>query len=245
MANTPLDFRNVKSVGLNKNRLPDGYTEVEYLKSNPTAKYKTSGDFDKKFRIDTKVDNINGCRVKCRFDKQYSDAAVYGSRSYWDAPWFTCVLSAEDASFLICPDKTKIAGTMDIHFIDNNCRTPGWCYVDDTGHKLSYISQCSRTTWLFNDNCGATWDYSSHSTIYSAEFYRDQVLVCYPVPCVYHYGEADAKPGFYDLVNARFLTQEGLGELEYGPVVDITVDEIYVKEIETSTTTLLWKRPLE
>lgn len=53
--------------------------------------------------------------------------------------------------------------------------------------------------------------------IYIVELYFDNVQTLYLVPC---YSKATNTPGFYDIINSTFLTNNGTGEFIVGPDVN-------------------------
>jgi len=243
---TTIDFSKVKSIGLNLNLLPEGYTEVAYIESQLPG-----GKGSSVLHVDTQVKNINGCRVKFKFNTTERDQLVFGVRTGWNGPWFGCALSSESnpVKFLVMPDRVhEFAADTNIHFVDNNCRKLGYCYVDDEEFKYDPSKQQSywgrfatgENLWLFNDHSTPGGEYSAQATIYSAEFFQDQKLVCKPVPCVYHMGMSDATAGFYDLVNKRFITKssDSTGKLVAGPVVNKSIVQLKLGDV------VLWKKPL-
>lgn len=240
-----IDFSKVISVGLNTDRLPPEYKEVQYIRSYLPDDQKSDSN---RIYVDTQVKNINGSRVKFNFNKVANDQIVYGVRTGWNGPWFCCALSSEaQVKFLVMPDRVnEFEADLNVHYVDNNCRRLGYYYIDDVEYKYSDNPPnpswgkfaTGYSLWLFNDHSIPGGNYSAMATIYSAEFYQDQKLVCYPVPCREVSGSKRA--GFYDLVNSRFITAgtDCNGWLKAGP--DVNTEVIQIK---TEDGTVLWNKP--
>lgn len=230
----PIDFSKVVSIGSDKNILPAGYTQVDSITSSfPNGKGNDS------LYVDTKISGINGCRVRGKFNVKAKDQLIYGARDNWTSNWFGCALSSEDDGgyFVFMPDgNNRFVSDLNVHFIDNNCSKPGYCMIDSMEpHQLSNINVSSNTLYLFNDHSSPGGEYSAEATIYSAEFYRNQILVCKPIPC---FRNSDNVAGFYDIVNNRFLTKEAnhTGVLTAGNIVNNEVTELSIGG------TVIWRK---
>ena len=234
-----IDFSKVIDVGFNNNRLPRGYTERAYMKS-----VLPGGRNSSTLYVDLQVSGVNGCRIRGSFDVMESDHSLYGARNQWTTTRFGCTLASESSHnfyFMHANGHYQFASDTNIHFIDDNCSKLGYCLIDDREPLQldTSGSVSSRNLYLYNDNSAPGGDYGGACTIYMAEFYKDQILVCYPIPCT---RDSDNVPGFYDIVNNKFLTatvRKGTAYLEPGPIVN----KVVVKITQTKTGDVLWERP--
>lgn len=234
-----IDFSTVKDVGFNQYRLPVEYTEREYVSSIlPDGKSASS------LFVDTKVSGVNGCRIRGSIDSTDRDHSLYGARNQWTTMRFGFTVASEGTGkfvFMHADGEYRFDADTNIHFIDDNCSKIGYCLIDDqTPIKIDTTGSVSTANlYLFNDHSLPGGDYNGACTIYTAEFYKDQVLVCYPIPCTRN---SDGVVGFYDIVNDRFLTAsiiKGSPYLKAGPAVN----KIVTKITETATGNVLWTRP--
>lgn len=230
----PVSFADVTSISFNGEKLPSEYVEVESVSSIlPDGRDVSS------LYVDLQVSGVNGCRIRGSIDSTDPDHALYGARGGWVSHRFGFVTDSHIADTFCFMHGTgedeayRFSADTDVHFIDDNCSKLGYCLIDDRDPiEIPNPSDVSgNSLYLFNDNCTPGGDYNGAGTIYSAEFYRDQALVCYPVPCI---RSADNAVGFYDLVNGRFLTatvRKGTAYLKPGKVVDKQVVKVSIGDV--------------
>lgn len=179
-------------------RLPSGYTELEYIQSTGTQ------------YIDTGISGVYTATFDIQFASSSSrvligqDDAV---ATYW----------GKDAS-----NRPELGGGVYI----NADATNRFQATFNRSSSVAYLTVGSTTVQrsgaastypftLFRIGAGDGANYLGTSTLYSAQFSVDSVLVRDYVPCINPDGEA----GMYDLVNNQFYGNDGSGSFVTGPEV--------------------------
>ncbi len=237
---TTVDLSDVVDISFNKGKLPSEYVEVESMSSILPDGRGTSSLY-----VDLLVGGINGCRIRGSVDSNDPDHSLYGARSGWVSSRFGFTTDSHlDKTFTFMhgtgeTEAYRFPADTNIHFIDDNCSKPGYCLIDDLDpiEIVDPTDVSSNNLYLYNDNCTPGGDYNGACTIYTAEFYKNQVLVCYPVPCV---RSSDNTPGFYDIVNDRFLSatvRKGTAYLQPGNVIDKSIVKLSIGGM------VVWTKP--
>ena len=210
-------------------RLPDGYTEVEYIESTGTQYIDTgysvtSGKeieltctwenvFDSNGNIvtvngenkgwggniNTSGDSANGFNGGGR---QYSN-----NISFWMGGNSTSSISVKSTKNKKFTDKITIAtsGATNIQIIEN--KTNNILY--DVNINRTY-NATARSIYLFKDN--SDYPFPAVKRIYNFKVIENDECVIDLYPC---YRNMDNEIGFYDIVNNVFYTNQGTGEFSY------------------------------
>lgn len=186
-------------------RLPEGYTELEYIESTGTqyvnTEFQPNQDTtmvcDAQFTSVTGTISFGGQRLSSG-TQAFVWIAVSGNlRSYYKNG-YTVVATADTVRHVYAKEKneTLIDGTL--------------------LHSATYAAfSGNHPIFLFASNDSGSAAYLSSAKIYSCQIYDDETLVRDYVPCKNASGEA----GLYDLTNEAFYGNAGTGSFTAGPEV--------------------------
>lgn len=203
-----------------ESRLPDGYTELEYIESSGTQ------------YIDTGFKPNQDTRVVC--DTEFAASTT----AYW---LFGSRVSTNDRNyaFLTYQDGHRsdyndtagdvIGGVSGRFIVDKNKNIT---YIDEVvKDELSYRAfQSTYNLYIFRGNNGGTPSASNTAKIYSCQIYDNGILVRDYVPAK-NSGEV---VGLYDLVNDTFYQNAGTGVFTAGP--EVIPDPIITPPVITTRT---------
>lgn len=194
-------------------RLPEGYTELEYIESSGTQYIDTGFAPNQDSRVDAVFETAQtgGCGIAVADQEWQSNgfgiwgnAACYGSTTSQDVVFY---------------DKGKILVSLN----KNNLYEDGeliW-----TATSATFQVPVNMTLFALNRN-GSVYEKTT-MTLYSCQIYDNGILVRDYVPCLNPSNEV----GLYDIVNGEFYGNAGTGEFIAGEVVESTS--------RTTTTTIV------
>lgn len=207
-------------------RLPNGYTEVEYIESNNGAYIKTgvkprasSGTANTTAPSDTKVlidieplDNPNTANKYIVYSSGGISSTLYYYYIYWATTAGIYARIGSAGSSLISPVKNTTPRRMRLD-LDGAGKL---FKVDDSSSNLSFnLSPYNAST--INLLGYATASGCIRAKLYSCKIYKeeDYILTRDFVPCI----NPDNEVGLYDLVEGKFYGNDGTGTLTAGPAI--------------------------
>ena len=190
-------------------RLPDGYTELEYIKSTGTQYIDTGYKPNSNTRVIVKAYFATSNTAHWLFGARDGNAvAAYGFLTYqnyyrsdYGSETGNLASSSFPASFII--DKNK-----DVTMIN----------TDDSVTTPSSNFQCSYNLYLFANNNGGTVAGFCKAAIYSVEIFENDVKLLNFIPCK----NSESVIGFYDTIGKQFYANAGTGEFVAGQVISTT-----------------------
>lgn len=212
-------------------RLPEGYTELEYIESTGTQRINTEYYVNSNTEIDI-VFEITGT-----VSSSFANDAIFGARiSHTSSDSFGCFIRKENGNLALNyagNDTGEISGTS----------TSGKRHIYNKG-KVFYqndsvvytfngtLTKGSHPIHLFASKVNlsnATFMYSKQRT-YHCQFIESGVAVRDYVPAIRH---SDGEVGLYDLVNGVMYGNAGTGEFIAGPKLGVDVarevEQIFVE----------------
>lgn len=183
-------------------RLPDGYTEVEFIKSSGTQ-YVDLGfkpNQNTKFEVDVKINN-----TKCH---------VFGARTKWKQKAFAIYWSSNDENCIQVADLCFNGGVFDTANRHKIVMTASKLYFDGE-LKASYSVgnfQCEQNAWLMSCYSSSPSEYA-HGNLYLAKIYDNGELIRDCIPCI----DPSGTVGIYDAVDEKFYGNAGTGVFLAGP----------------------------
>ena len=195
--------------------VPDGYTEVEYIRSISAGSYTylDTGYIQKavsRFECDCLVSSSNNNRY----------AAVYGGRHAWDnrthvffarfeSSWYPCYGCNSGEARYTTHEFTRDArvtiateGSVASWYDENGALVGSWT------HGLTPVDG-DRNMWIVGCNTDGVINEPALCTLYSFKIYESGEMVGYMVPCT---RDSDNMIGAYDIIREEFY-----------PVQDVTV----------------------
>lgn len=202
-------------------RLPEGYTEVEYIESDSQSAIDTglSPTSDTKLTIDIEPlqTHENGTSYPVFF---YSSAYMpiqskgYYFGAFWTIYGVRVARAGTWSSFPPClatisSDKTPRRMTIEVNLPELKAYVVG-----ETEFSLSSAQYSSgmSTIRLLNNNSGS---WGLNAKLYSSKIFQEGQIVRDLVPCI----SSNNVPGMYDLIGNTFYTNSGNGTLTAGPAV--------------------------
>lgn len=193
-------------------RLPDGYTELEYIESNGTQ------------YIDTQINPSTETSIVLDvYLGGYSSTSwLFGARDSSDttAEFQYMVARTADTRLQVryfggSKNLTNVDGLSGrtILMQEKNKLSSGGVSVE--ANKPSGVKTCSYPLYLFTYNNIGRVGARCSAKLYSCKMYDDGVLIRDYIPCINPDGEA----GLYDLSQGAFYENAGTGEFVPGPVV--------------------------
>lgn len=185
-------------------RLPDGYTEVQYIQSSGTQ------------HIDSGVSGDSDVRVVAEFDllsNSESTSCIFGAQGSDNMRYVLCAKSSgtfrSDYGEEMTAGPTAIVGS---HYVADKNRST--CKLNND------VITSSQATFSGNSNVYLfARSYSSLSQskikLYSCQIYKADVLTRDFVPCI----NASEVAGLYDLVGQKFYGNAGSGSFTPGETV--------------------------
>lgn len=200
--------------------LPIEYQEVEYLESTGTQHIEMPQVETDKFQL------------TCEFTTTEKEMAIIGHGVGDDSERWEIFTQKSDPTYNVW---IKNVATYVSSVSASLKKTLTYDYsthkLDIGGEDEIECTFASLPKYLFAYNNG---DYHAEAKIYAYKAYKDSALVMDLIPC---YRKTDNKPGLYDLVTYKFITNSGSGEFSCGPNNDrrqIDTDRNYKGEKVTS-----------
>lgn len=200
-----------------ESRLPNRYTELEYIQSSG-AQYINTGfnpTTKTKLVLDLKIIDTSGTFVlfgakedTTTREKQYFVMAM-GSTSRFEANYF----SRTEANLVNLSDY-KDRGTLSL---DGSAIS-----FNSSSAPLNYTAgdnEIPYPIYLFGYNLSGTFSSAAKIFLYSCQIYESGTLVRNFVPCI----DPSGIIGLYDLVGGAFYANAGTGAFAAGPEVNTTV----------------------
>lgn len=190
-------------------RLPEGYTELEYIQSSGTQYVDTGIKPNQNTRVlmDARLDQGSACYLYgCRGD----NAAGYNNRFgiMYTGTFFRSDFGVGNGLTFPSTIRTSVRYQM-----DKNKQT---CTIGDASVVNTDVSfQSDLPMYFFCVREGPDAKYFASLTLYSCNIYDDGVLVRNYQPCINASGEI----GLYDLVSNQFYGNNGTGSFIAGAVV--------------------------
>lgn len=199
-----------------QSKLPDGYTQVDYIESSGTQYIDTGINADYKLSLDIKLTDIlntqkhmgairnNGNGTYTRHHFQTKNSNIQGSVVYYvDTSYYRIKNTSEQTN----PHIYNIDLYNNTIQFDNE--EPITITRTNFDTELNY--------WLFwrNRNEGLGQQDKGNFRIYYCKMYVGNELVRDFIPC---YRNSDNEVGLYDLVSGVFYTNQGTGVFTYGSV---------------------------
>lgn len=199
-------------VGVPVSRLPNGYTEVEYIQSTGTQYIDTGfcPDQDTRAVVDMEI------------PAKSKDQALFGTRKAISTNAFYVLAWANNDGYQTAYSNNEYAlingiNSVGRHVFDRNKES---LYVD--GVAISTQTYMNFTTtysfYLFTiNNAGSTFisSYPAACKLYSCKIYDNGTLARDFIPCT----NSSGVTGLYDLVNGAFYSNAGTGVFTAGPAV--------------------------
>lgn len=185
-------------------RLPDGYTELEYIQSSGTQYIKTDVliDSDGKVDMDVEIPTEPTAQLFVFGVSVTGDNERYGVTYLPGDKYWRNVHSTGDGSEANFPTKLKAVGRHRIVKDGNRCTIDG---ITMSTTQRTFTS--SRPVFLFARNQEGSPIHIASARLYSCKMYRKGALVREFIPCK----NASGTVGLYDLVGKKFYTNAGTG----------------------------------
>lgn len=201
-----VDYARVELPRLQPGRLPDGYTELEYIESSGTQWIDTGFAPNQNTRITMMSTFVDS-------SPQYS--ALFGARAggenqfwpYWvpGSNRFQARYGAESLAI------NSTLQNQDVVDFNKNV-----CTINGATDEASFTEfQSAYSAFLFAVNSSGAAQYQSSIRLYACAIYDSGTLIRDYIPCKTQSGEG----GLYDLVNAQFYGNAGSGAFAAGPEV--------------------------
>ena len=201
-----VDYARVKLPRPQPGRLPEGYTELEYIESSGTQWIDTGFAPNQNTRITMTSTFVDS-------SPQYS--ALFGARAggenqfwpYWvpGSNRFQARYGAESLAI------NSTLQNQDVVDFNKNV-----CTINGATDEASFTEfQSAYSAFLFAVNSSGAAQYRSSIRLYACAIYDSGTLIRDYIPCKTQSGEC----GLYDLVNAQFYGNAGSGAFAAGPEV--------------------------
>ena len=197
-----------------KSKLPEGYTELEYIESSGTQYIDTGFKPNQDTRVvaemqyvttPTKHTFLFGCRTS-------TSSAYFALVYYYSSKVFRCDYNTEQIQVAGVPtDK------LSIDFNKNNFALNG-----ATANHTYATFQSSANMTIFAVNTGGTVGSHATARLYSFKMYDNGTLIRDFVPCK----NASGTIGLYDMVNGVFYANAGTGAFTAG--AEVCNDKFYL-----------------
>ena len=189
-----------------QSKLPDGYTQVDYIESSGTQYIDTGVNADSNLDIDVKMAIIPSSgtsymgAMSNNFDRYHFDIQSSNAVGIWLTTGNTGRNSLINDGTIAT--RYKIFPTQNYYEVDG-VQTSNTFPTIDTG----------QTFWLF----GRHYKTPSYAKVklYDFKMYYNGILVRDFISC---YRNSDNEVGLYDLVNNVFYTNQGTGVFTYGSI---------------------------
>lgn len=200
-----------------QSKLPDGYTQVDYIESSGTQYIDTGVNADSNLDIDVKMAIISSSgtsymgAMSNNFDRYHFDIQSSNAVGIWLTTGNTGRRGLINDGTIAT--RYKIFPTQNYYEV-NGVQTSNTFPTIDTG----------QTFWLFGRHY-TTLSYAKLK-LYDFKMYYNGTLVRDFIPC---YRNSDNEVGLYDLVNNVFYTNQGTGVFTYGsiaPTPDTPIDMV-------------------
>lgn len=191
-------------------KLPEGYTELEYIRSTGEQYINTEFIPNQNSRVVAKIqfaasattatNHIFGVRAAYK-DRQFS---FYGYKGVYGSTYGTADNSYSDAT------------SLDTHFVVD--KNKGVITINgETFTQSSDDFVCNASLYLFATNQGGSAYNPSSGKFYYCQIYDNDTLVRDYVPCL----NPSKEVGLYDIVNGVFYGNAGTGHFMAGPVLSL------------------------
>ena len=216
-------------------KLPNGYTQVDYIQSSGTQ-YIDSGILPSEnigFEIDFTPHNDMNSTSSAR--------TIFGSRTNYKTNGYQLTTyttsSLNGGHFLFGTDNTA-SNIRHSAYMQKDVR----CQIsflngvfkvaNGNGTNIQgTFSNVNKNIYLFGCIENVNPFELSTTTLYNLKFYDNNVLVRDFIPC---YRNSDNVVGLYDLVNDVFYTNQGSGAFTYGMIAKEKINEEYLKNINVA-----------
>lgn len=186
-------------------RLPEGYTELEYIESTGTQYINTDVAGGMPLKVEMVLETTTGTSsvdkmVFASYDGTNNTIPVY----WYKGTWFTEVdkTTGQSAGGTLA-DNTRYNVVFDATSAKYSLVVNGSTLVEKTGS----LTGSTKPLFLFARNNNGTASHHATAKVYGLKMYNNNVLVRDFVPCINPYGEI----GLYDCVNGRFYGNSGTG----------------------------------
>lgn len=200
----------------NSSRLPEGYTELEYIQSTGTQYIDTGFKPNNNTRVDMKAAVVNTASTSVMFGTRHAA----NSTMFYLLVGNGAVKSYYNTSSSVSFGITAYAKN-DISMAKEKLTVNG-----ESGSYTNATFQCNYSMPLFALRTADTVHYYSSIKLYECQIYDNDVLVRDYIPCRNPYGVV----GLYDLVNGQFYGNAGTGAfIGNVPVVRPSLPEGYTE----------------
>ena len=199
-----------------KNRLPAGYTELEYIESTGTQRINTGvkPDQDTRVIVDFEIDTSVTSELHICSVRSSSGGApfytLYYSGSAWGTRYGTQALKTS----------TSIT-TKERHLFDKNKNVTTIDNIETIAATYESFSSDTELP-LFCRADGTTYNAYIKGKLYACKIYDNDTLIRDFVPCT----NASGTVGLYDMVNGIFYGNAGTGVFTAGAEVELPPVEI-------------------
>jgi hypothetical protein len=197
-------------LGATKEKLPDGYTKLQYIESDGTQ------------YIDTGLKANNNTRIEMNCEILSDNSAngesvltIFGARSSGGVKNFSLIYDLDNDrwSYGYGSTRSYLSSNNPVgkYIIDANKQS---CYLNnDTLNNTTSTFSCEYNMYLFalNDTDDAMW--MTTGRIYSCKIYNNDVMVRNFIPCK----NVNGNVGLYDIINAYFY---GNADSDTGSFID-------------------------
>lgn len=200
-------YQKIKIPRKGSGKLPEGYTELEYIQSSGTQYIDTGFKPDSNTRvlmevtpIDSGLDSWIFSARTARLKKELSCAIYFAQNK----EWAFCYGQKETKSSISSEEKTLIDFNKNVVSLNSNSIT-----------LQNYSFSCEYNLFLLcNNTAGETKGYAS-ATVYFCKIYDNGLLVRDFIPCK----NSSGKVGLFDLISQKIYSNAGAGEFTAGPEV--------------------------
>lgn len=206
-------------------RLPEGYTELEYIRSTGIQYINTGITPSKTLKISVEVG----------FDStQSSENGVFGSRNASTLQfWGSLLANQKKFAFKYGSSTTQYTGDADSLDKVSLIATSSAFSVNGNSVAVTTTSYTSTyPVYLFGVNNAGNLQYPATCKIYSCQIYDNEILVRDFVPCLNPSNEV----GLYDIVNGVFYGNAGTGYFLPGAAVSLPEGYTRLEYIQSSGT---------
>lgn len=205
-----------------ESRLPDGYTELEYIESSGTQYIDTGF----KPNQDTRVAmNVSGVSTSSGTAALFGGRTAYGSSAF--AMWaLSGVIRTDYGSNLLQTDQPYTT----VQSIDKNKNITILNGAENTQPYSAFQSNANLTIFTINDAASDVDSRMISMRLYSCQIYDNGTLIRDYVPAK----NSGDVIGLYDLVNDTFYQNAGTGVFTAGP--EIIPDPIITPPVITTRT---------
>lgn len=213
---TVSENRKLTAVFAVKSRLPEGYTEVEYIESSGTQYINTGIKPNATTKLSMDIEPLTSGSSTKKYFFRSAYIPTSGSRYVFNIAWDTSGISASMGSYGIVSYTTINNDTTPRRIFLQMDATNKTATADDV--TVNFTSNAYRSS-MGNINLLTSNTFSSSYTLsaklYSCEIHNNGELMRDFVPCISPNGIV----GMYDLATNAFYSNAGTGTFTAGPAV--------------------------